>query len=190
MTIVSRIALLTVCVSVLLLTSCASREQLQSKSAVVPADMNLSGTWVLRDEQQSGSPLLSDAELEFQIPPAKPSRSRKKKGASLVNVFLQRGSRLKITQTKDGLFVSFDRSVVEEYRFGENRVISVGPVEASRVSGWEGQAYVIETLTDDGYKLVEHYRLENNGTLLVRKAAIFKKDSLATSFVQEYDKVQ
>jgi hypothetical protein len=101
---------------------------------------------------------------------------------------MEKGRRLKLTQTEHGLFVSFNRSIVEEYRFGENRIVSVGEIEASRVSGWENDTYVIETLTDDGYKLVEHYGLENNGASLVRTVAIFRRDKPYSRFVQKYDR--
>jgi hypothetical protein len=69
------------------------------------------------------------------------------------------GTALKVTQTGSGLFFSFDRSVVEEYRFGENREVEVGAITAERVSGWEGRSYVIETLDKDGAKLIESWQL-------------------------------
>ena len=62
-------------------------------------------------------------------------RMKRSMPGSLVHVFLEAGKALKITQTADGVFISFDRSIVEEYRFGEKREINVGPVTADRVSG-------------------------------------------------------
>ena len=58
------------------------------------------------------------------------------------------GKSLKVTQTEHGFFVSLDRSVVEEFGFGENRIVTLGPIEAQRVSGWEGATYIVETLDE------------------------------------------
>jgi hypothetical protein len=96
---------------------------------------------------------------------------------------------LKITQTESGIFVSFDRSVVEEYRFGENRTISVGAISAARVSGWEGAAYVVETLDEDNAKLVDVYRLQNGGRRLQRSIEIWHKDQKILGLVQEFAQV-
>jgi hypothetical protein len=106
-----------------------------------------------------------------------------------VHVFLEIGSALKITQTDDGLFFSFDRSVVEEYRFGENREVSVGPITARRVSGWEGAAYVIETLDDDGAKLMETWRLQREGGVLQRTIVIWKRSDKKLALEQIFDRV-
>lgn len=103
-------------------------------------------------------------------------------------MFLEAGESLKVTQTEHGLFISFDRSVVEEYRFGEKREISVGPVIADRVSGWEGDTYVIETLDVDGAKLIETYRLFDNGRQLRRTIAIVHNDEEQLAIEQNFDR--
>ena len=74
--------------------------------------------------------------------------------------FWKFGESLRISQTDFGLFISYDRSVVEEYRFGENRLVSIGPIQAQRVSGWDGPVFVVETLDSDGSILFESWRLE------------------------------
>lgn len=176
MNIVSRRALTALILLGMLLSACAGREVLTSKSAAVPTGLDLSGIWTLRDAQAASGNV------------EQPDPVRRANRAGLVNVFLEKGRRLKLTQTEHGLFVSFNRSIVEEYRFGENRIVSIGEIQASRVSGWENDNYVIETLTDDGYKLVELYGLENNGASLVRTVAIFRRDKPHSRFVQKYDK--
>ena len=106
-----------------------------------------------------------------------------------VHVFLETGSSLKITQTEHGIFISFDRSVVEEYRFGENREVSVGPVLADRVSGWDGNSYVIETLDHDGAKLIEMYRLFDDGQSMIRTISIIHEGASQIDVKQLFDRV-
>ncbi len=148
-------ALLFAAAIVLALGGCAAdRDQLARKGAAVPAGIDLSGQWHLvgRDTLASRLP---GPEM-------------------LVVVFLETGEALRITQTDEGLFISFDRAVVEEYRFGELREVSVGPVVADRASGWDGDRYVIETLDADGVKLLETWRLENSGRSLLRTITILE----------------
>ncbi len=152
----------------LLLTACGSAEVLLSKPADVPAGVDFSGNWV--QTGNSGSGQRAAREL-------------------LVHVFLETGNSLKITQTESGIFVSFDRSVVEEYRFGENRTVSVGEISAARVSGWEGAAYVVETLDEDNAKLVEVYRLQNGGRRLQRSIEIWHRGQKILGLVQEFAQV-
>lgn len=174
--------------------ACAAPEVLLPKSGVVPAGMDFSGRWQLRDpegesirrldEATAGIPddILKEAQ---RARTGRPSRSAK---GTAVYVFLEVGTNLKITQTEFGIFVSFDRSTVEEYRFGENRVVNVGPIGAARVSGWDGNDYVIETLDDDGAKLVERYRLENNDSQLVRQVILWVKGEQTSDIEQVYDR--
>ena len=102
-------------------------------------------------------------------------------------IFLETGKRLRITQTSDGLFISFDRSVVEEYTFGENRTVSVGPIEAQRVSGWVGHELVLETMDEQGMVLTEIWALEEGGSVLVRNISVNKGDKLLYSARQVFD---
>ena len=158
-------SLAAVLAAALLLTACGSAEVLLSKPADVPAGVDFSGNWV--QTGNSGSGQRDAREL-------------------LVHVFLETGDSLKITQTNSGIFVSFDRSVVEEYRFGENRTVSIGAISAARVSGWEGAAYVVETLDEDGAKLVDVYRLQNGGRRLQRSIEIRYRDKNILGLVQEF----
>jgi hypothetical protein len=161
-------SLAAVLTAVLLLTACGSAEVLLRKPADVPAGVNFSGNWVQTGNRGSG---------------------QREARELLVHVFLETGSSLKITQTDAGIFISFDRSVVEEYRFGESRTVSVGAISAARVSGWEGAAYVVETLDEDGAKLVDVYRLQNGGRRLQRSIEIWHRDKKILGLVQEFAQV-
>ena len=154
--------------AVVLLTACGSAEVLLSKPADVPAGVDFSGNWI--QTRNSGTGQRDAREL-------------------LVHVFLETGNSVKITQTQSGIFVSFDRSVVEEYRFGENRTVSVGEISAARVSGWEGAAYVVETLDEDGAKMVDVYRLQNGGRRLQRSIEIWHTDQKILGLAQEFAQV-
>ena len=158
------------CCVLVLLAGCGGPPPLPPKPAAVPMGLDLSGQWRLRDDSRQTERQITAAERRVSGADEKliPSRkSRNKKAAEVqVHVFLESGTALKITQTEHALFISFDRSVVEEYRFGEQRTVKVGPVEADRVSGWEGGAYVIETRGKEGAMLIESYRLEGADSMV------------------------
>ena len=116
------------------------------------------------------------------------SRRRSSRGSSSVHLFLETGKALKVTQTDYGFFVSVDRSVVEEFKFGENRIVSVGPIEAQRVSGWQGSAYIVETLDEEGAVLREEWRLDDSGNVLLRDISIVERNKETLSFRQEFDR--
>lgn len=109
-------------------------------------------------------------------------------GGASVRVFLEFGDSLKITQTYFGLFISYDRSVVEEYTYGENHTVAIGPIEATRVSGWEGQSFVVETLDDSGTILYEAWHLEEDGTVLIRDIRISKGETDGFVYQQIFDR--
>jgi len=188
---------LSVILASLLLAACAAtRPQLASKSAIVPAGVDLSGRWQLRVEPGSRPQLPRDQEPAIRIPPATSSRNSRQQtaqrprgsGGSAVSVFLETGKSLKITQTVSGLFISFDRSVVEEYRFGENRLVSVGPIEAQRVSGWQDGRFVSQTLDDSGAILNESWELLADGQVLLRKISLTEGDKQKFSSEQHFDR--
>ena len=142
--------------------------------------------------------LIREAEMEaaggkeklIRIPERRPQESRQRPtGGTFVHVFLETGQSLKVTQTEYGLFISFDRAVVEEYRFGEKREVSVGPVVADRVSGWDGNTYSIETLDKDGAKMIETYRLHDDGRSLIRTIAIVNDGQMQLDIEQIFDRV-
>jgi len=179
----------------LLLSSCAGREPLPAKSGTVPAGVDLSGLWQLRDDSQATNQAISNIERaaagadEDLIPKSsRKTSSRKKNDDTQVHVFLETGEVLKITQVERGLFVSFDRAIVEEYRFGEQRMANVGPVVADRVSGWENGGYVIETRDKEGAMLIETYRLDGKD-VMIRTIRIVYNEKSKLDVRQVFDRV-
>jgi len=152
-----------------------------SKNAAVPAGVDLSGFWLVRDDAEARRLSAAGGGGEPLIPLTRKQRAHRegKSGGASVQVFLEFGESLKITQTYFGLFISYDRSVVEEYTYGENRIMAIGPIEAARVSGWEGRSFVVETLDKSGTTLFESWHLEKEGKVLIRDVRISKgeKDS-------------
>ena len=169
-------------VSAFLVSACVTPEVLVPKNPIVPDGVDFSGRWQLSAESRESMRQLDDVSLEEptdivkEAKRARSGRSSRSSKTKSVHIFLEAGSNLKITQTEYGLFVSFDRSIVEEYQFGENRRVNVGPIVAARVSGWEGTSYVIETLDDEGAKLVERYRLEERNARLVRQVSLWEDE--------------
>jgi len=164
----------------------------------IPAGVGLAGRWQLQGTGDKAARQIRNAEhgaaggLDDVIAPARRERGgnpgRGKKGTS-VHVFLETGSRLKITQNDYALFISFDRSVVEEYGFREHRMISVGPIEAERISGWRDGHYEIQTLGEEGALLTESYALEQDGQVLVRAITIEYKEEQTLSVRQSFDRI-
>ena len=193
------------------LAGCASapKPQLTPPASLPPDDTTLNGRWQLRDELDD--PLRELTHQGFigtgsaqqvirlsrarngrgqAVAPARESGRRNRHQAALVQVFLETGGDVKMTQTEDGLFISFDRSIVEEYVFGEHRAASVGPVIAERVSGWEGTAYRIETLDEDGVLLTERWYLDADGQVLRRDVAISEDADVQFAVTQVFDRVE
>ncbi len=155
--------------------------------------LDLSGHWTLREGPGSDIKAARDREPQFHIPSEKnverPSRSRSvRTSGPSVQLFLESGTALKITQTGAGLFISFDRSIVEEYTFGENRVVEIGPIEARRVSGWEGRAFVVETLDDHGSIMTETWRLDDSGNTLIRDITVARGGKQKSFSRQRFDR--
>lgn len=149
------------------LAGCAGGVELLPRSAAVPAGVDFTGLWQLRETTGITQP-----------------RAR----GLLVHAFLETGVSVRITQTDAGLFLSFDRSVVEEYRFGENREVRIGEVTARRVSGWENTAYVVETLDRDDNRLVDTYRLRQGGDALARSIVLWSGNAQVVALEQVFDR--
>ena len=181
-----------------LLAGCGAQEVLVPKSGEPPPAVDFSGLWDLRTDPAAERSRLNDAirrtdgvDSDAILQPADVRRDGyvRRNHGGLVHVFLEHGRRLKVTQTDNAIFISFDRAVVEEFRFGENRTVSVGPVIAARVSGWEGDAYVVETLDQNGMKLTERFELADGGETLRRTITLRarnRKDSV--TLVQKFDR--
>ncbi len=189
------------------LAACAStpESQLVPGAKAPPPDVDLSGYWALRDAESDELILFSQkgfigprsAQQVIRIremrasgrsqrnAPRQGDRSRGDR-AALAQVFLETGSQVKITQTDEGMFISFDRSIVEEYLFGEHRVATVGPVDAERASGWDQGAYVIETLDEDRVLLRERWYMD--GDTLQRDVQFVEKDKVVYAVTQAFDR--
>lgn len=182
-----------VLVAALFLSACAARPALEARPGGNPAGVDLSGNWVLRGaadfpaSREQTIVLPRGGMRSSQSSMQRGARPERSKGSS-AHVFIESGKSLKITQTDYGLFISFDRAVVEEYNFGENSEVSVGPIEAQRVSGWEGDVLVVETMDEDGYVLTESWRLESSGDVLVRDIRIARDDDEKFSTRQVFDR--
>lgn len=179
----------------LLLVACGATPapQLAPVGEVIPDGISLEGRWHLRvagdePEARAGQPAADGIIVPNRREHGRGSR-QPKDGPS-VHVFLETGSNLKVTQTGYGLFISFDRSVVEEYRFREHRRVNVGPIEADRVSGWADGRYVIQTLDAQSALLTETYALQDGGRQLVRTVTIVHKDQETLSLQQIFDRVK
>lgn len=187
-----RVALLAVVLAAF--AGCSGPEPLPPKPAEVPAGVDLSGQWRLRASNDATAEEIAEAarraagDDKSLLSRSGRKASRSQSAEYHVNVFLESGTALKLTQTEHGLFVSFDRSVVEEYRFGEQRTINVGPVVAERVSGWEQGAYVIETRDEEGAMLIETYRLDGADTM-VRTIRIVNEGVTELDIQQLFDRI-
>ena len=173
------------------ITACSAAPELLARPGGNPAGIDLSGTWVLRgaapvpsaEEQTIVLPRRTSRASRQQQPPRQP-RSK----SSAARVFLETGKTLQVSQTAFGLFISYDRAVVEEFTFGENRTVSVGPIEAQRVSGWVGEALLIETMDEDGFLLSESWSLQDGGAILHRDVQITKGEERVMSLQQVFDR--
>lgn len=176
--------------TLVVISACGSRPMLEPRPGGNPHLIDLSGNWVLRtgdefsigDEQTFRMPrTASRRQTETQL-----SRSKRRSKGSSVHLFLESGKALKVSQTDYGLFFSFDRAVVEEYSFGENRMVSIGPISAQRVSGWEGPSFVVETQDEDGHALTERWQIVE--AALVRDITIAKDESVSFSKRQVFER--
>ena len=181
----------------LLIAGCAAPPELLPRSAANPAGIDLSGSWRLRVDPGAPEARPERQEELIRIPPATSRRRqqvvvRESHGASSkgpsVHLFIESGKALKITQTAHGLFVSFDRAVVEEFTFGENRIVSVGPIEAQRVSGWDADDFIAETMGESGAVLTERWSLAESGSVLLREISIVEKEEITLSTMQVFDR--
>jgi hypothetical protein len=183
-----------------LAAGCGHREVLVAKSAEVPVGIDFSGRWQLRSDADAEQRRLNDAirrtdgvDSDAILRPPDPGQNRRigaerRDHGGLVHVFLEHGRKLKITQTDNAIFISFDRAVVEEFRFGENRQVEVGPVIADRVSGWDGREYVVETLDENGMKLTERFGLGDGSDTLKRTIVLRGRNQRSVTLVQLFDR--
>ena len=162
-----QISIAVLAVTSLLISGCGSEPSLITRPDPAPVGLDLSGNWIQTESSGVSQPGARDTS---------------------VYVFYKTGKSIKINQTNTAMFVSFDRSVVDEYRFGENRLISVGEIRAERASGWAENGYIIETIDDDGALLIDTYRLRNSGESLRRTVVLQDGGKLLLSLDVDYDR--
>lgn len=183
-----RIGAVTACLA-LVLCACASKPVLLPKSSVAPPGVDFSGQWLLREGGGTGPAAERAPRMEPSLTgTSRRSRRSRSSRQSSVHVFLETGKSLKITQTDHGFFVSLDRSIVEEFTFGEDQIVTIGPIEAHRVSGWEGTRYVVETLDKQGAVLREEWHLDESGDVLLRDISIVENDKVKLAARQQFDR--
>jgi len=172
--------------------ACATPEPMALHGAEPPEGIDFSGTWALRNPDSADQRDINRAvrRAEGDKSGGVPSRnsSSSSNRPALVHVFLETGELLKISQTPYAFFVSVDRSVVEEFRFGEHRSVNVGQIIGERVSGWDGPVYVVETKDKNGNKLIERFWLSNDNSVLNREITFQgRKESRGTA-MQFFDR--
>jgi len=181
---------------VVTLAACGHNEVLVPFGAAPSPGVDFSGLWEIRvaDSADPRSILRAidstdGVKNNRSTRSAGMGRSNGRSNSGLVHVFLETGKQLKITQTPYAFFVSIDRAVVEEFRFGEQRMVNVGEIEAQRVSGWEGDTYVVETLDERGMKLTERFWLTDDRNTLNRQIEFRSKNLETASVMQYFDRV-
>lgn len=189
-----------------IVAGCGQAEVLEPLRGARPADVDFSGRWRMEDDFEAMEERIDRAIAETDgiderdilrsmistDSNARTRRSRPSRGSvgGLVHVFLESGQNLRITQTDLGLFIAFDRSVVEEYRFGEARMVATGGARAQRVSGWQDRSYVIETLGEEGMKLIERYELVAGGDRLTREITLRSAEGDRVSITQSFARLE
>ena len=68
-------------------------------------------------------------------------------------------------------------------------MVSVGPIEAQRVSGWVGNELVVETMDEEGAVLAETWSLGDGGAVLVRLISVTEDGKQVFSTRQVFDRV-
>jgi len=181
-------------VAILSLAGCGNREILEPRGSRAPPGVDFSGTWVISEKDSDTQSSIRRAIYQTDGGKVRESRPRpahrRGKHSGLVDVFLETGRMLKITQTPYGFFISVDRSVVEEFSFGEQRTVSVGKIVAQRVSGWDGNVYVVETLDENGMKLTERFSVEKETAMLRREITFRSRKDKSVTVIQRFNELQ
>ncbi len=158
-----------------LLAGCASSLKLPSPSGAFPSEIEFEGDW-RRVESREEDQMEPD---RLNLPTSREATSRRTSGPRAkpgrkVRAFLEYGRQLRVTQLDTAVLISFDRSIVREYRYGEHRMTNVGPIVAERTTGFNGDVLEITTLDDAGGLMKESWRVRRNGRQLERRVTIVK----------------
>lgn len=184
---------------IFLLSSCASIEELDKYSNKNTSKTDLNGSWEFignfEDNKKSiASAVKKTNDVIYQSIKTTGVFDRnnlskvKPNSRGVAHLFFENTKKIKITQTNYSLFINFNRSVVEEYSFGEVKKITLGNVIARRSSGWVNNSYRIETLDDYGMKITEEYKLTGSSNNLERMLIFRDRDLNEIRILQIYQK--
>ncbi len=184
---------------IFLLSSCASIEELDKYSNKNTSKTDLNGSWEFignfEDNKKSiASAVKKTSDVIYQSIKTTGVFDRnnlskvKPNSRGVAHLFFENTKKIKITQTNYSLFINFNRSVVEEYSFGEVKKITLGNVIARRSSGWVNNSYRIETLDDYGMKITEEYKLTGSSNNLERMLIFRDRDLNEIRILQIYQK--
>ena len=184
---------------IFLLSSCASIEELDKYSNKNTSKTDLNGSWEFignfEDNKKSiASAVKKTSDVIYQSIKTTGVFDRnnlskvKPNSRGVAHLFFENSKKIKITQTNYSLFINFNRSIVEEYSFGEVKKITLGNVIARRSSGWVNNSYRIETLDDYGMKITEEYKLTGSSNNLERMLIFRDRDLNEISILQIYQK--
>lgn len=184
---------------IFLLSSCASIEELDKYSNKNTSKTDLNGSWEFignfEDNKKSiASAVKKTSDVIYQSIKTTGVFDRnnlskvKPNSRGVAHLFFENSKKIKITQTNYSLFINFNRSVVEEYSFGEVKKITLGNVIARRSSGWVNNSYRIETLDDYGMKITEEYKLTGSSNNLERMLIFRDRDLNEIRILQIYQK--
>ncbi|MEM1174529.1 MAG: hypothetical protein AAGI27_06925 [Pseudomonadota bacterium] len=159
----------------LALAGCASGLKLPSPSGAFPSEIEFEGDW-RRIESREEDRMEPD---RLNLPTSREATARRSSGPKAkpgrkVRAFLEYGRQLRITQLDTALLISFDRSIVREYRYGEHRMTNVGPIVGERTTGFNGDVLEVITLDDAGGLMTESWRVKRSGRQLERRVTIIK----------------
>lgn len=184
---------------IFLLSSCASIEELDKYSNKNTSKTDLNGSWEFignfEDNKKSiASAVKKTNDVIYQSIKTTGVFDRnnlskvKPNSRGVAHLFFENTKKIKITQTNYSLFINFNRSIVEEYSFGEVKKITLGNVIARRSSGWVNNSYRIETLDDYGMKITEEYKLTGSSNNLERMLIFRDRDLNEIRILQIYQK--
>ena len=184
---------------IFLLSSCASIEELDKYSNKNTSKTDLNGSWEFignfEDNKKSiASAVKKTSDVIYQSIKTTGVFDRnnlskvKPNSRGVAHLFFENTKKIKITQTNYSLFINFNRSIVEEYSFGEVKKITLGNVIARRSSGWVNNSYRIETLDDYGMKITEEYKLTGSSKNLERMLIFRDRDLNEIRILQIYQK--
>ena len=171
----------------MILNGCATPETPNKFGLLENSTINMNGYWEYigdynENEKQIISAIKDSSGVVYRaikttgVFDGKSNEKVRKNSRGVAHLFFENSKKIQITQTNYSIFINFDRSIVEEYSFGELKKIQLGNVSAMRSSGWVDKSYFIETLDAYGMKITEKYSLTANNNL--ERIIIFRDNKM------------